>query len=103
MATKEEQRWMRCIKEIGCIVCYLLGHPETPGVVHHLLKNGLRIGHKATICLCEPGHHQYPPKGSGKIARHPTRARFVSAYGAEETLLERTKDLVLQRFGWRPR
>lgn len=86
---------MQAIAELGCIVCWIAGHPRTPGAVHHLLtKGGRRIGHKSTICLCDPGHHQNPPKGSGKIARHPTKARFEAAYGTEEYLLEQTKQLV---------
>lgn len=85
---------MDAIVQIGCIVCYLGGFPRTPGVVHHLLRAGRRIGHKATICLCDPGHHQNPPQGSGKIARHPTRVRFEAAYGTEAILLDRTRKLV---------
>ena len=92
--TKAERQWVDSSVRIGCIVCFERGFPETPGVVHHILKGGRRQSHKETLCLCDPGHHQYPPKGSGKIARHPTKARFEAAYGTEAHLLDRTRELV---------
>jgi hypothetical protein len=99
MTTTAEQAWMDAITQIGCIVCYLGGDRGTPGAVHHLLDGGRRIGHLATICLCDPGHHQNATKGSGKISRHPNRTRFEEAYGTEQHLLIRTMELVRQRFG----
>ena len=95
--THAEQSWMDAISRLGCVVCHLAGHPGTPAVVHHLLSGGRRIGHLSTIPLCEPGHHQYPPKGSGKIARHPTRVAFVLAYGGEEYLLAESRRLVAEQ------
>ena len=66
---------MSAISRLGCVVCHLTGHPGTIAEIHHLLSGGRRIGHKATIPLCV-GHHRAPEKGSGKIARHPTRVAF---------------------------
>lgn len=89
---------MDAITQLGCIVCWMLGHPGTPGVPHHLLtEGGRRIGHLSTICLCDPGHHQHG--GLLKISRHPNKFRFEKAYGTEETLLEKSRQLVAQRFG----
>lgn len=85
---------MDAITRLGCIVCLTLERVRTPAVPHHLLRGGRRIGHLATIPLCDPGHHQYPQPGSGKIARHPTKARFEAAYGTEAELLKRTRELV---------
>jgi hypothetical protein len=99
MASKEERLWMAAICRIGCIVCVLTGKGATPGVPHHLLSGGRRIGHMSTICLCDPGHHQYPEPGSGKVARHPTLAQFEAAYGSEEYLLEKTRLLVFGSMG----
>lgn len=100
MTTKAERAWMDAITQIGCIVCYILGHPGTPGCPHHMLDaGGRRIGHLSTICLCDPGHHQNG--GALKISRHPNKARFEAAYGSEESLLGRTCHLVEQRFGIR--
>jgi hypothetical protein len=93
VATKAEREWMVAITRIGCIVCYLLGFPGTPGVVHHILKNGRRQSHRQTLCLCDPGHHQ-GGDGVQKISRHPTKTRFEAAYGTELELLEMTERLV---------
>ena len=92
MTTKAEKKWMDDITRIGCIVCYNQGHPQTPGVVHHILKNGRRQSHLQTICLCEPGHHQNGK--NGKISRHPNKARFEAEYGTEQSLLEQTRGIV---------
>lgn len=97
MTTKAEKLWMDDITAIGCVVCYLMGYRSTPGAVHHLLRGGRRIGHLSTICLCDPGHHQNPSAGSGKIPRHPGKLRFEREYGTEESLLKRTKELVAAR------
>lgn len=94
MATRAETAWLAAICRLGCIVCVLEGKGRSPAVPHHLLRGGRRIGHLQTIPLCDPGHHQYPQPGSGKIARHPTKARFEAAYGTEAELLERTRELV---------
>lgn len=87
---------MDAICGLGCIACIVSkGVFRTPGVPHHLLTDGgRRIGHLSTICLCDPGHHQNPPAGSGKVARHPNKARFEAAYGSEEFLLGKTRGLV---------
>lgn len=92
--TKAEKWWLDAITRLGCIVCLLLGLGPTPAVPHHLLRGGRRIGHLDTIPLCDPGHHQNPPTGSGKIARHPTKAQFEKAYGSEEYLLRKTKERI---------
>lgn len=84
---------MNAIAQLGCIVCRLAGHPNTPAVVHHLLRGGRRIGHLATIPLC-PDHHQQTRPGTGKVARHPTKVQFEKAYGTEQHLLEQTKKLL---------
>ena len=95
--TKSEKEHQRRVRELGCICCYLLGFPGTPCAIHHLLSGGRRIGEKHVIGLCDPGHHQYPPKGSGKIARHPTRVAFALEYGSEEYLLAETQRLVAEQ------
>lgn len=85
---------MDAITRLGCIACILSGSWRTPGVPHHLLSGGRRIGHLSTICLCDPGHHQNAAIGSWKISRHPNKARFEAAYGTEEELLAKTRELV---------
>lgn len=94
--TVAESAWMDAITTLGCIACYLDGHPGTPGAVHHLLRGGQRIGHLFTICLCDPGHHQQG-QAVGLISRHPWKARFESKYGTEASLLTLSQSLVAQR------
>jgi len=91
--TRAERTWMSAISRLGCVVCHLTGHPGTIAEIHHLLSGGRRIGHKATIPLCV-GHHRAPEKGSGKIARHPTKVQFERAYGTEGDLLRITQSIV---------
>lgn len=94
--TRAESAWMDAITAIGCIACHIDGHPGTPGAVHHLLQGGQRIGHRFTICLCDPGHHQNGQQ-FGKVSRHPWKARFEAKYGTEQQLLEMTEELVSQQ------
>lgn len=42
---------------VGCVACFMLGHPETPSDVQHFLSGNIRIGHLATCPLC-PAHHR---------------------------------------------
>lgn len=98
MTTNLERAWMDAITQIGCIVCFLFERaPGTPGAVHHLKRGGRRIGHLDSICLCDPGHHQNG--GAQKISRHPFKARFEQAYGTEESLLSKSRQIVERRFG----
>lgn len=77
---------MDAIVELGCIACWLDGQPPRPTAVHHLLSGGRRIGHKHTIGLCDPGHHQNG-QPLGLVSRHPWKTRFEERYGKEEALL----------------
>ena len=96
--TKAEEKWMQRIVEFGCICCHVHHNaPETPAVVHHILNaSNRRMGHMFTLPLCEPGHHQYTQKNSGKIARHPTKAQFIKAYGTELELLDILKSIIVR-------
>ena len=93
--TKDEAEWMRAIVAYGCIACRLDGHAPRPTAVHHILRGGVRMGHKYTIGLCDPGHHQ----GGGPLgllSRHPYKARFEARYGTELQLLAHL-DIVLKK------
>jgi hypothetical protein len=89
----QEQAWMDAVSEFGCIVCWLQHQVKTPCAVHHPIVGGRRVGHLATIGLCDPGHHQNSPTRD-KISRHPNKARFEAAYGTEAELLEALKILL---------
>ncbi len=89
--TKAEREWMDSIVQLGCIVCLEQGYGYVPPAVHHILRGGLRIDHFHTLPLCDPGHHQNAPKGSGEVSRHPNKAQFEERYGTEMELLERVR------------
>ena len=97
--TKAEAAWMASVAAFGCIVCWLFHGVKTPCAVHHILRGGIRMGHMHTIGLCDPGHHQNAglQPGSGKISRHPDKARFEEAYGTELDLLAQTRALLDER------
>lgn len=84
--TKDEAAWMSAIVAYGCIACRLDGHQPRPTAVHHILRGGVRMGHKYTLPLCDPGHHK---EGGplGLTSRHPYKPRFEAMYGTELALL----------------
>jgi hypothetical protein len=85
--TADEQRWIDAIVDMGCVACLKDGFPGVPGQVHHIVEANKRLGHRYTLCLCSPGHHQ-PDSRSGKIALHPGRSKkFTARYGTERELL----------------
>ena len=92
--TKAEKAWMQAVAAFGCIVCYLQGREYVPCAVHHLLSGGIRRGHMDTIGLCDPGHHQNAPAGSGEVSRHPNKAEFEKRYGTEDELLAKQRELI---------
>lgn len=92
--TVDEKRWMDAIVQFGCVACHIDAERAPPGfgtayicvrpAVHHILRGGQRIGHRFTLPLCDPGHHQ-----GGPISRHPFKARFEQTYGTEDELLRK--------------
>lgn len=85
--TAQERAWMDWIAAQGCICCRMDGLPPRATAVHHILRGGLRLGHRFTLPLCDPGHHQ-GGQPLGLISRHPWKARFEARYGTEMELLE---------------
>lgn len=57
--TKQEAERMAKMKEMGqCVACYQIGiHGRGHIEIHHLLSGNKRIGHLATVALCE-WHHR---------------------------------------------
>jgi hypothetical protein len=94
--TVEEKRWMDAIVEYGCVACRADGYPNGNSAawvsvrpaVHHILRGGQRIGHRFTLPLCDPGHHQGGQQ-LGMTSRHPWKARFEAQYGTEDFLLRK--------------
>lgn len=63
-----------------------------------MLCGGRRRGHLFTIPLC-PAHHRFGMDDERATSRDQCRRRFEARYGTEEALLEKTRELVLQKFG----
>lgn len=81
--TKDEAAWVAALLEYGCICCRQLGFGYVAPEIHHILRGGVRLGHKFTLPLCT-NHH----RGGARFAsRHPWRERFEQAYGTEMGLL----------------
>ncbi len=102
--TKAQKARFLAMYSLGCIACRLGGHGFEPAQIHHILSGGKRIGHDATIPVC-PWHHvgepRYPYNAATMIVlRGPSLGRhkqaFVKEYGTEQSLLERTNELLKQ-------
>lgn len=98
--TRLERAWMDAITQLGCIVCLLFRHVFSPPDVHHMLDGGRRRGHLFSIPLC-PMHHRSGRNDAEVVSRDQNQRRFEARYGTEESLLAKTRELVLQRFGLR--
>lgn len=88
--TVAEQAWLRAITAFGCVACHMdQSSSYRPAAVHHICVAGRRLGHRFTLPLCDPGHHQNGGR-LGLISLHPgVSKRFTQAYGTELSLLAR--------------
>jgi hypothetical protein len=90
-----EARRMDNFRHIGCVACWMLGHPNTPYDVHHQLSGGIRMGHFWTVPLC-PAHHRgvdfSPSLHLASIARG--QRTFREIFGSDEELLALTDRLI---------
>ncbi len=111
-ATKAQKKRMAAIKVTGCICCLLEGVLDRMATVHHILKGGIgseRIGHDATLGLCQWHHKAEGRSGLGLDAMArvwgPSLAMgskpFVARYGSERLLLE-VQDFILDAFESQP-
>lgn len=91
--TVEEKRWMDAIVRFGCVACWLDEESPRQTAVHHILRGGMRMGHRFTLPLCDPGHHQGGQE-LGLTSRHPFKTRFEKKYGTEDELLRRLCSLL---------
>lgn len=94
----EEKAWMDRITQIGCVVCKLHHGVYTPAEVHHIDGKTKPDAHLKTIPLCYR-HHRGGEDNEIYTARHPFKRAFESRYGTQFELLERTKELVAEKFG----
>jgi hypothetical protein len=93
-----EARRIDNFRLIGCVACWMLGHPETPYDVHHQLDGGKRMGHFSTVPLC-PAHHRgvdfSPALHLASIARG--QRTFREIFGSDGELLALTDRLLYIR------
>lgn len=73
------KEYMGYVKRLGCLLCELQRHPDTPASAHHPRKyGGLRsLLDKETIPLCE--QHHVGPQGV-----HSLRRKVEEVYGISE-------------------
>ena len=83
---KAEREYLSKVAEIGCIICYRNGYPQTPCEIHHIRDVGLGLGvrnnHANTLPLC-PLHH----RGNDGIHGMGRKA-WERKYGTQWELLE---------------
>jgi hypothetical protein len=109
--TKDQQQRFRRIREIGCIACrQTFGGFRMPEI-HHLTvtgkHGGKRLGHDATVGLCDWHHRGVLPTGlDSEEAQHalgPSLARtprqFRMQYGQDAVLLGEQERQLLLAYG----
>lgn len=87
-STAKEKRHMNRVAEMGCCVCVLLGHGETPAEIHHIGNGTMakRASNYEVIPLCHIHHRT----GGNGVAVHSGRKSFEANFGTEQELLEQT-------------
>ena len=84
--TREEQRWMDDVRELGCIVCRKFQSTYAPAEIHHVDGKSKPGAHFHVLPLCY-WHHREGNESVMYVSRHPHKARFEAAYGTEQQLL----------------
>jgi hypothetical protein len=93
---KAEAEFQRKVRELHCIVCRLHHGVETPCEIHHMLSGGRRRGEMFVLGLCY-NHHRAGRDDDQCVSRDHNQRRFEAAYGTEESLLAKTRELVRQQ------
>ncbi len=91
--TKQEKLWMSKVAELGCIVCHEFYQVYSPAEVHHLDGKTKPLAHLKTIGLCYR-HHREGVNNDMYVSRHPFLNEFEKRYGTQESLLEKTHELL---------
>lgn len=86
------KRHMSAVQALGCIACRTMGL-STPAEIHHVLRNGRRIGHHAVLGLC-PAHHRSGRNDDEIVSRHPWKREFEKRHGTEAELLAKVEELL---------
>ena len=89
---KADKEYLSKVAEIGCIICYRAGYPETPCEIHHIRDVGLGLGvrnsHTNTLPLCL-NHHR------GNEGIHGMgRKAWERKYSTQQELLEQVQRIL---------
>ena len=93
---KQEKLYLSKVADIGCIICFNNGYPQSPCEIHHVRGIGLGLGvrnnHYNVIGLC-PAHHR------GNEGYHGMgRKAFERKYNiTEQQLLEQVKEMLNEK------
>ena len=88
-----ERKHLDAVAGLGCIVCYNMGHPDTPACIHHIRAGqgmSQRASNYETIPLC-PTHHQH---GGFGVAIHAGQKTWEGIHGTEAELLEQVRGML---------
>lgn len=104
--TKAEQLRFDAIKAGPCLACEQRGLRSTCPEIHHLLSGGRRIGHLATVGLCQWHHraviwhegvtHEYFRRVYGPSLAEGSKP-FRHEFGNDEFLLEMQNRILDER------
>jgi hypothetical protein len=91
---KAEREHLNKVAELGCIVCYNNGYPDSEAEIHHINARGMgmRSDNYSVIPLC-PYHHR---NGGYGEAVHAGLVAFEKNYGTEAELLKQVRERVGQ-------
>lgn len=80
-STADEKRYMTKVQALGCCVCAMLGHEDTPALIHHVHVNfgWGRTSHYDILPLCN-FHHVHP----GASVHGMGRDEFAVMFGISE-------------------
>lgn len=93
---KAEAAFQSKVRELGCIACRASLNVFSPCEIHHMLSGGRRRGEMFVLGLCVP-HHRGGRDDDECVSRDHNQRRFEAAYGTEESLLAKTRELVRER------
>ncbi len=95
------------VKRAGCVCCIAQGYPHNPDgprvEAHHLLSGGIRIGHGATVGLCQWHHRSRLIVQGWNHAQHREKlgpsllegsVTFHDHFGDDNALLQMAVDAV---------
>lgn len=90
---KAEAEFQRHVRALGCIVCRIHRRMDSPAEIHHMLSGGRRRGEMFVLGLCFE-HHRAGRNDHLCVSRDHNQRRFEAAYGTEESLLAKTRELI---------